>query len=290
MESITYSGFILKHTKLDPNIFFVFMVASGSLLMFLKYKNKIHESYEKIKKATIFSVFLFVLFITLKFADRMTYANFVFSKIHIQPTNLLTPLLISFFLLVVLSFLEINYRKMFTLKSFITLAIFLVIGFNLLKIYRLEWWAFQFIVTHPSASYDDKMRRAVGSEFYNFTQFINRNTPENSLILIPPQAFPWPQSGNEAFMRYFIYPRKMSNGEEYEPITNLNNYDYVVLNWGETDSIQPPYTHGWPKFDVPAEKTIFMNSDGTDGIETKGNFYFKKYEDRKVWGLIVVKH
>lgn len=290
MEAVTYSGFVLKHTTIHPLVIIVPTILFSLVLLAVKFVKKNKKSQKNDKVLMVFSVFLIILYIVLKITDRLTYANFVFSNLHIQPNNLLWPTLISFLPVVFVWFPRINFKKLLTPQSILALFVTSIIAFNMYKIYKMEWWAFQFIITHPQASYGDKMRRAVGPEFYNFTQFIIRNTPEDSKILIPPQAFPWPQSGNEAFMRYFIHPRKMGNGKEYNPQTKLSDYDYVVLNWGETDSTEPPYTHSWPKFDVPAEGIIFMNTDGTFGGEIKGNYYYKDYKDKKVWGLIIIKH
>jgi hypothetical protein len=290
VEAVTYSGFIIKHTGLNPLLTITPAIFLSLTLLVLNFVKKNKKSQKNDKALVFFSVFLLILYIVLKIVDRLTYANFVFSNLHIQPNNLLWPVLISFLSIVFVWFPRINFKKLLTSRSVLFLFVTSIIVFNIYRIYKMEWWAFQFIITHPQASYDDKMRRAVGPVFYNFTQFINTNTPEDSSILIPPQAFPWPQSGNEAFMRYFIHPRKMGNGKEYNPQTKLSDYDFIVLNWGETDSTEPPYTHSWPKFDVPAEGIIFMNADGTFGGEIKGNYYYKDYIDKKVWGLIIIKH
>ena len=290
IEAITYSGFFEKHTKLNPIVFVVPTIIFSLILIVLNLVKKSKEFKKNDKIPLVLSGFFLTLYLIFKVIDRLIYANFIFSTLHVQPDNLFFSVLISLLLVIVVWFHRINFKELKTIKSIVIIFIISIIIFNIYKTYKMEWWAFQFIIAHPSASYDDKMRRAVGSEFYDFTQFINKHTSVDSKILIPPQAFPWPQSGNEAFMRYFIYPRKMTNGTEYNPEVKLSDYDYVVLNWGETDSVQSPYTHGWPKFDVPAEKTIFMNNDGSYGGEVKGNFNYKDYINKKVWGLIIIKH
>lgn len=290
MEAVTYSGFIIKHTGLNPLLAITPAIFFSLIILVLNFVKKNKKFQKNDKALVVFSVFLLILYIVLKITDRLTYANFVFSNLHIQPNNLLWPTLISFLPVIIVWFPRINFKKLLTFQSILTLFVTSIVVFNIFRIYKMEWWAFQFIITHPQASYGEKMRRAVGPEFYNFTQFINKYTPENSSILIPPQAFPWPQSGNEAFMRYFIHPRKMRNDAEYESKADWKDFNYVVLNWGETDSTEPPYTHGWPKFDVPADKIIFMNLDGSYGGEIKGDYHYKDYKDKKVWGLIIVKH
>jgi hypothetical protein len=149
-----------------------------------------------------------------------------------------------------------------------------------------------YILRHLNASYDDRMREKVGFVFYNFTQFIVKNTPENANLLIPPQAFPWPQSGNGAYMRYFVYPRNVGNGGKYplDSIETLRDFDYVLLAWGESEKVQDEYMHGWPMFNIPAEKIILMNEDGTFKDELDGDYYYNDFKDKNAWGLIKVRH
>ena len=156
----------------------------------------------------------------------------------------------------------------------------------------MEWWNFQFMIANPHATYDDKMRRVAGTLFYNYSLFVNKYTPKNASILTPPQSFPWPGSGNVAYFRYFTYPRNIYNGKESEPPSKevLSKTDFVLLNWGETDQTEGAYTHDWPKFDVKAEKIIFMSEDGTFEGEVKGDYKYKDYKGKRVWGIIVVKH
>jgi hypothetical protein len=244
------------------------------------------------KLILVIFVFLLSLYIVLKILNRVTSAGLVFSKLHIQPNNLIWLILVSLLVVVVLWIPRINFKKLLNIRSVILLFIFLIVTYNLFKIYKMEWWNFQFIIANPHATYDDKMRKTVGPLFYNYALFIDKYTPGNASILIPPQSFPWPQSGNVPYLRYFVYPRNISNGKEFEPPSKdiLKSIDYILLNWGETDETEGKYTHDWPKFDVRAEKIIFMNEDGTFGGEAKGDYHYKAYKGKRVWGIIVVKH
>ncbi len=291
VEAVFYSGFILKHLGFTPLVLAAATGILGALILILKFITKDIKPRKSERIILIFFIFLLSLYVVLKIANRLTYANFVFSKLHVQPNNLFWPVLISFIPAAILWIPRIDFKKLLKIKFVLTLFVFSIIIANFYKIYKTEQWAFQFIITNPRASYGDKMRRAVGQVFYDYTQFINKYTPENSVVLMPPQAFPWPQSGNGAFLRYFVYPRKVGNGGEYTPgeKVKLENFNYVLLAWGETETTEGAYTHGWPKFDVPAEKIIFMNEDGTIGGEVAGNYRYKDYKDKRVWGLIKVK-
>lgn len=244
------------------------------------------------KIITIFSIFIITLYVFLKIVNRLTYEGFVFNKFHVLPDNFLWPALISILGIAVVWIPQVNFRKLLKIQSIIIVFALLIITQNLYHIYKSKWENFQYIVAHPYATYGDKMRRGVGSIFYNYTLFIDKYTSENSILLIPPQGFPWPQTGNASMLRYFVYPRKISNGKEFDPPSKdiLKDIDYVLLNWGESDETEGAYTHDWPKFDVEAEEIIFMNKDGSFGGEVKGDYHYKDYKGKQVWGLIVVKH
>jgi hypothetical protein len=57
-------------------------------------------------------------------------------------------------------------------------------------------------------------------------------------------------------MRYFLYPRVLVSGKEYEPSIDINQFDYVLIVWRETHTTSGVYSHGWPKFDVPTEYIV----------------------------------
>ncbi len=148
-----------------------------------------------------------------------------------------------------------------------------------------------YMMKNPTASYDQKMEEKLGKKFYDYVLFIKKYTPENSKILIPPfPTWPWAQSGNIPYMTYFLYPRTLLNGEEYSPKYDLikENVDYVLLAWGELDSPAGEEANGWPKFNVKAEKIIFMLADGRS-MEKEEDYIYKEVENKEVWGLIKVK-
>lgn len=289
VESFTYTGFIKSHFFINSSYLVIFLILTG----FLKI---IFDKKDIKTKIAICDVVPFlmslILYVSFKLFDRFIYPNFVFSKVHIQPDNL-------FWVAVVLSIpvfvavVKIDYSKKESRLPTAIMALCLsLVGFNLFKIYKIINSSLIFMIKNPTATYEVKMQEKVGKTFYKYTQFIDTYTPEDANLLIPPQAFPWPQSGNGAFLRYFTYPRNLGNGGEFSAGTNINwkNIDFVLLDWGETPTTEGKYTHEWPKFDVPADKIIFMNEDGTFASEIKGDYKYANYKGKKVWGLIVVKH
>lgn len=291
IESFTYSGFIAKHLFINSFVVAFLAVIFGLLVLIMTFFHKDKRGQKGGIKILIFFIIILSLYIFLKIINRLTYDNFVFSKFHIQPNNLLLSVLITFLPVIVIWSPKINLKKIFSIKNILGAFVTLIVVFNIYKIYKIENRSLRFIINHPLASYDTKMEEKLGTVFYRYTQFINQYTQENSRLLMPPQAFPWPQSGNGAFLRYFVYPRKVGNGKEYmtkDEVAKISS-DYVLLDYGETETTEGEYTHGWPKFDIPAEKVILMNEDGSYGGEVLGDYRYENYEGKRVWGLIKVK-
>lgn len=143
-------------------------------------------------------------------------------------------------------------------------------------------------IRHPLLKYEDKVRFKVGPTFYDFVSFIKNNTPEESTILLPPfpDAFPWPQTGNVAYMRYFLYPRKLINGKQFEPGLDLKKegVDYILIAWGEGTVESNGFSHGWPKFDIPARKIIYLS--GVPKKIRQDYYIYNEHQGLQSWGLI----
>ena len=118
------------------------------------------------------------------------------------------------------------------------------------------------------ANNEKKLCLKVGESFCNYVSFIKQHTSENATILIPPQGYPWPMTGNVAYFRYFLYQRVLINGKEKEPGIDLlkAKIDYVLIDWGEDKSTEYDFTHGWPKFSVPTKQIVYMDTDKKWGI------------------------
>jgi len=141
--------------------------------------------------------------------------------------------------------------------------------------------------------YNLKMRHKLGAYVVDYYEFVERNTPKDAKILIPPQGFPWPMTGNAAYSRYFLYPRHLISGKEREMGVDLKkeNIKYVLVIWGESGELQYDFTHGWPKFSVPAKRIIYKKP--TDEIFNFEKIILEKDFDPKdikkdLWGLIEV--
>ena len=314
LESFSYSGLILKHTGINPLLILVICLVSGLLLTF--NPNKEVFDLWRPKGTTLAYTFNRILFFVFTLGylfllgqEISNYRNYVFSKFHIDISLLLRGVLF-LGLIEAIKILE-KIREMGILERtskfiksrsksqlFSTEKIyailflfssFLVLANNLSGTSKLLLKNSLYIIANPFTTYAEKMRYLVGGKFYDYTQFVKDNTPENATILIPPQGYPWPQTGNRFYLRYFLYPRTLINGEEFSPKVDLDKgeVDFVLVVWGESSASQYGYTNGWPKFDVKTTKAIYWKEDGSV-IETEQDYNFNSdnYND---WGLIEVK-
>lgn len=290
IESVTYSGFVFRHFHFNPILLIYAFLAAGIYLIISKRKEKIliPDRLYKVNKFFFITISIFYLF--LSFLDVMNYQNYVFSKFHIFPENLFLVCGLSLYpiFLSKVKMIRINRKRQTWLLIFETIS-FWVLYLNIVKIHSMFIDQIRFMVNYPRATYNEKMSQMTGKMFYDYVVFVKKNTPENSKLLIPPQAYPWPQTGNAAYIRYFLFPRSVENGDQFEP-SDLKKLgiDYVLLTWGETDSVNQGYTHVWPKYNVSAAEVILMKEDG-NSESIKGNYVYENYKDKKVWGLIKVK-
>ena len=128
----------------------------------------------------------------------------------------------------------------------------------------------------------------------DYYDFIKENTSENARLLIPPRGYPWPMTGNAFYLRYFLYPRYLYEGKEREPGINLKekNIDFILLAWGESATTEKGYTHGFPKFKVPAKRIIYkkdlVHVANLEKAEVKKDFDPADPQNFGKWGLIEV--
>ena len=139
---------------------------------------------------------------------------------------------------------------------------------------------------------EEKFCLRIGGFICSYVEFIKQQTPEDAIILVPPQGFPWPMTGNVAYFRYFLYPRYLVNGGEKKAKIDLKEegIEYVLLAWGETEGTEYDYTHGWPKFSLPAKRIIYKK-DLKDQYNYEGRVVEKDYDpldpvNFENWGLI----
>ncbi len=295
-EALVYPGVIKKYLLINPLWIYFILIA---VRLFSKYDPRYKKSIlsEKLNKINLSLVFLFgLLYLSLMILEDLNYSNFVFSKLHVHPAELKWP-----FFVVLISYVLSRHEfykkenikkniKKIKLEMIIVSLFLIVLVDNLAGISSVIGKDIFFMLSNPLASHGIKMSEKVGLLFYEYASFIKTNVPKESTVLIPPMGFPWPQSGNLAYARYFLFPRKLVGGKEYEPGHSYveKGIDYVLLTWGETTATEHGFTHSWPKFNISAEKVIYYSED-SQVIEVGGDYNYKDYLGKKVWGVIKVK-
>lgn len=281
LESFTYAGFVLRHFNQVWGIGVLFMVP----LIFLVFK-KIYNTNILKNILMLLSFFMVCIYCTIDLLDKVLYSNFVFSRLHIQPYLFLLPTL-----LISCAFLVNNVKKR-KIDLFLHAALLLVlISFLIIDGRNIVRKLGKYKLENLRLGYDQKMEMIIGKITFNYIGFIKENTPENSTILVPPMAYPWPQIGNIAYIRYFLYPREFINGGEKDPKINTKDIDFVLIDYGEDSSLfEYGYTNVWPKFNVEAEYIIYWNPrDLTSKRIDNVDYVYQEGEDSENWGVIKVK-
>lgn len=182
-------------------------------------------------------------------------------------------------------------------KILIILALFGLLIFNFSTIKEPLTRGLE--VLNPTAPllflpYEQKLRFKTWPLVVDYYDFIKANTPDNARILIPPLGHPWPMTGNAFYLRYFVYPRLLYTGEEKTPGINLKekNIQFILLVWGESWVREKDYTHGFPKFKVPAKRIIYKTDlthvGNLEKMEVRKDFDPQDPENFGKWGLIEV--
>lgn len=270
IEGVSYAGYVYVHIGFNPMIVYM---ASLVLAPFAKpLPKKLHTL---LYTATGVSLICFMIII---FGEAITYPNFIFSHLHINPYTIMPVIVLLVFHVSILT--NISIVKSFLLSCLIYLA---VSGGG--KTLGLIGQTFIAITKDPFASYSDKMTKAFPG-FYPVIQTIKTLTPDDATILIPPQGNPWETEGNAAMVTYFLYPRRVGNLDQ-DTINELGDNTYLMISKGSWKRIGE-VDYGWPKVGVPALKLWEIGKNGEIV-----NTYIRDYNpntDAWDWGLIEVKH
>ncbi len=174
-------------------------------------------------------------------------------------------------------------------RFFIVLILGLLLLRDSVTLFGIVRFNLSLIRRHPDWSYDQKMEEKVGKGFYNYARFIKKNTPSDAVILIPPQSYPWQQSGNIAYLRYFLYPRKLFNGSESKDLEK-KELTHVLLASGENVAPDELPRTTWPNFKVPAKRILLEVSPGAENLNVRivpGDYLPEKFKSE--WGIIELK-
>lgn len=118
-----------------------------------------------------------------------------------------------------------------------------------------------------------------------YSQFIKRITPENAVIVLPPQSDDWKMEGNVEYLRWYLYPRRLVHMMADNQIPP--NAEYILIAKGECINVEC----GWPKITIPARQVEFLSFIDRDSqaetlIRNEG-YDPIKYQD--FWGILKLK-
>lgn len=307
LESFTYPGFAFRYMFLPFYLMFGLTILSGITLrlsiVLLKPKRHQYSQYLLLSSLNkILIIPIVVSYMLVNLLDIWNYHNYVFSLIHLQPELYLWPTFLSVFLFI----LDFQDKKInlllegclkaaikFKFKNFIgyilitmsLIFISMAILTNFIYVVLNSLKSIAFIVKNIDYTYDDKMRHVWGS-YYDYMKFVNENTSENAKILIPPQESPWLSEGNVNLSRYFVYPRRLYNGQGNE--IDIKDVDYVLIAWGSWQ-IEDQTKYGWPKEKLEAEEILLY--DIHSKTVAKMNIDYDPNDDifKNSWGIIKLK-
>lgn len=194
-----------------------------------------------ISAAVVFTIGKILLYL-----ENANYANYLYSHIGTEAgkTNFVANVCwIVLVLLIVFIFIEPNIKRKlpYNLKLIIfTMSIFLLSSLNSLTSVNLFW---KMVTADPESKY--------GSQFVYIKAL--ESTPKNVVVVHPPRSVKWPSIGNQAVIRYFLFPRtlvdgKLMSGQEYA--RQFNEIYFVEV---DKDS---PETR-WPIILSESEEIIF---------------------------------
>lgn len=138
--------------------------------------------------------------------------------------------------------------------------------------------------------YGQRWEQVMGGRFSfgwmkTYSEFVNEQSPDDSVLLIPNREAPWEMEGNPHYLRWFIYPRGMV--QMFESTEIPADADYALLTYGVFGYKKETF----PNFFISREKIdeiIFVNQNTLE-VTRKENIDFRPEEYENVWGLIKLR-
>jgi hypothetical protein len=283
-EAVKYPGFVENHFFIDPKYLFAIVVA---MILFFETQSKISRFVFKLN--WIFLVIISTFYLLFSLLEGSHYTNFVLATYHFHLDGLILSVLFSLFI-----FLSDKFKSEIPKVNgkfnilYIILA-FLIIFFLVKNVaYAADTGINRnsYILFHLGSSYDDRMTYQWGI-FYQFMVFVKNNTPPDATIVIPPEQDPWLMgSGNNDFVRAFIYPRKIVQETLIIPdLSSFGSNTFILITWGK-EACKRDGCHGWPRQEIKTSKIIYKDPQSEKAIETKENTIYNPEDTKYVYGLI----
>lgn len=287
IDTIKYPGSVATHFFIDAKIYFALTI---TLLILSGVKSKL--STLSIKLNNILLIPLFLFYLTFLLLEGSHFTNYILNVYRIHLDGLIVLVLFSFALFIVNKFKEEIPKPTNNIRLAYSLIIFFITLFIVKNASLVADMAFNrnsYILFHLNDSYDQKMTYEWG-KFYQFMVFARSNTPTDSTIIIPPMQDPWLMgSGNDHFVRAFLFPRKIIPKTLIIPEKDLQNFGsntYILMTWGKEACKPDPECHGWPRQDIQATRIVYKDPDSPEVIEVKQNTIYRLNGSQYVYGLI----
>lgn len=287
LDTIKYPGFVGNHFLIDAKVYFTVTVV---FLIFSDAKSNFAGFVLKVNRLVL--VPLSLIYLVFSFLEGAHFTNYVLSTFKFHLDGLVLVVLFSLSIYLVDKFKNTIPRTFGKLGLIYPAMIFLITFFMIKNIaYAADAGISRnsYILFHLRSSYDDKMFYEWGV-FYRFMVFVRNNTPQDATIIIPPMEDPWLMgSGNDHFVRAFLFPRKIVPETKIISETNLKSFGpktYILITWGKEACKPDPECHGWPRQDIAAKRIIYKDPDSTEVIETRENSVYKLEDDKYVYGII----
>jgi len=259
-------------TLLEVAVFlFLFIFFFLSYLAFYKDSWK---SRTLIKNMIVTSIFLFIVFslhlFLLKYLlmlNKIHYSNYLYSNFGIRPIVL--SLLSYFDLFALCMFGVLLVESLFFSESktsnpgtgkgllrfilndvFSKRKVFVPFVVLLLLIYQ-SLSSFFSMPTLLKEVYQDYSQR-LGSDFI-YVEALASFSPEDAVVIHPPQSNLWPLIGNQPVIRYFLFPRILVSGAVFDSKQSKFRLDHAYF----VDIPASLYRPAWPKIDLNTNSVVF---------------------------------
>ena len=285
LDVIKYPGFIGNHFFIDAKVYFAVAIA---LLLLSDTKSKLMNFVLKTNR--FFLLAIFPIYLGFSLLEGANYTNYVLATFKFHLAGMVQLVLFSLSIFLVDRFKDTIPKYVKRFNTIYLAMLFLIVFFMVKNLTYISDMAFKrnsYILFHLRSSYDDKMFYEWGV-FYRFMVFVRNNTPQDATIVIPPMQDPWLMgSGNDHFVRAFLFPRKII--PEAMIISDIKKYNpgtYILITWGKEACKPDPQCHGWPRQDIVAKRIIYKDPDSTNVIETRENSVYELEDDKYVYGVI----
>lgn len=283
-EAIKYPGFIGKYLIIDVKAYFAVVII---LLLFTDTKSKITDFILKANR--IFLILLSLIYLCFSLLEGANFTNYVLATFHFHLDGLVVVVLFSLSIFLADKFKgvlpRITGKPGIVYLTLVSLMVFFVVK-NITLVFDMAVSRNSYILFHLRSSYDDKMFYEWG-DFFRFMVFVRNNTPSDATIVIPPEQDPWLMgSGNDHFVRAFLFPRNIVQEPIIIPdLKSLGSKTYILITWGK-EECKPEGCHGWPRQNIFAKKIIYKDPNSSNVIETKVNTVYKLEDTKYVYGVI----